>query len=923
MPLNKLVDSGTPAKDRPDAPDVQNTTFAVDGVSRFVCNTWEEVLAARGSQDFDVVIVGSGMYGGYLAAKLFELGEKLGNGAVRPRILVLESGPFLITQHIQNLPRLGGLDGLVQRPLVAAERVGPPGQGRFFVPHHRCVGGKSLFWGGWTPRLQEADFQKDWPKEVVDYLNSPAPAGSLPTDGYLAVERENGTWPVADFINGSLFEILRARASEVLSAVSKPLSLNSVPALAPATKLAWDDFKQNARADTWNTLTAEAKNEALASLEAIGRALDAAPTYSPLNPPIGVLGASPGSGLFAMDKFSSLPLLIESIRSAKDSSNGNDQNARLFLLPNAEVVRLETTEGRARQLVIALRSPSAPEETRQARVVRLDLKPGALVVLAANAINSTRLALNSFPLPAPLAPGGELIGRNLMAHVRGNFFWRIDRAALNVPPSFSRSTELQTAALHVRGEMKTSTGKMGQFHFQFYATPNTSDLADSPEQFLYQMVPNLEDLQDIIESQQAGKIVVGIRNTGETFGDRDAPIGTPGVGWVGAKSFGDPDDDVYFENGQELRVPKVYVNLVETQEDAEVREAQNDAAFEFVAALAGTSVADARDQSGTKPVQYLEFRSNGSRLSGDDATGTTYHESGTMWIGEDPSRSVTDVNGRFHHVSNAYCTDQSIFPSVGSANPVNTGLALTRMVARSILERFESTAEEALEPDFELLYEGDFIADGWQFAGAKFDGIVPFFDRPGGAPRVVGAGLDNPGFDSVLGVLWYTKKAYRDFVLKLDWRTFDARANSGIFIRTPTPLTLDDANYYNSATEIQIDERGFKFAPPDSVYGSSLHKTGAVYGVFPARQWAARVVGPRGTPLAGLWNRYVIEARGPSIKVALNGKLVSAGTLQNLQPAGSSDQVNGDPTRKRAEGFIGLQSHTEVAQFRNIRIKEL
>ena len=54
--------------------------------------------------------------------------------------------------------------------------------------------------------------------------------------------------------------------------------------------------------------------------------------------------------------------------------------------------------------------------------------------------------------------------------------------------------------------------------------------------------------------------------------------------------------------------------------------------------------------------------------------GTTYHESGTLWMGTDSAASVTDPLGRFHHVSNAYCCDQAIFPTVGSVNPVLTGL---------------------------------------------------------------------------------------------------------------------------------------------------------------------------------------------------------------------------------------------------------
>jgi hypothetical protein len=612
----------------------------------------------------------------------------------------------------------------------------------------------------------------------------------------------------------------------------------------------------------------------------------------------------------------------DALRTAKDQAGVRNQDTRLFVLPNAEVLRLETQDAIVRRIVIALHDPFDADDLRKARVVRLDLKPGALVVLAGNTINSTRLALNSFPRPKGLAPGAELIGRNLMAHVRGNWFWRIERSALNVPPELPN--ELETAALHVRGNIKTTSGKTGQFHFQFYATPNLADDADYPEQFLYQMVPNIEDIQTILESQRAGKIVVGIRNTGETFGDKTHTVGSDStVGWVSVDPFGGSGDDVYLDNGQELRIPKVFVNLVETKEDKEVRDAQNRAAFAFVAALAGQQEADAHDTSGTKPIQFLEKRRDGSRVSGDDDPGTTYHEAGTMWMGTDYTSSVTDVNGRFHHVANAYCADQATFPSVGSANPVNTGMALTRMVARSIIARFDSTKEAPLEPGFTRLYNGNYAADGWQFAGSKFNGVTPFFDKPDNDPHIIGAGLEDPGFDSVLGVLWFSKRTFKDFELRLDWRAFDPRANSGIFLRAPQPTTLDDANFYNSAIEVQIDERGFRFDPPNSFAGSPLHKTGAVYAVFPARQWAARVVGPRGTPFTGLWNTLQVVLKGADIRVALNGRLVSEGTFAALQPAGAANAPNPDHTRKRTDGYIGLQSHTEVVQFRNIRIKEL
>src|SRR3954464_6932899 len=84
-----------------EAVAAQRTTLAFDVVGRFICSTWDEAVL-NGGAPFDAVIIGSGMYGGYIADKLFRFGAAAGL-----RILVLEAGPFLVPEHLQNLPNLG------------------------------------------------------------------------------------------------------------------------------------------------------------------------------------------------------------------------------------------------------------------------------------------------------------------------------------------------------------------------------------------------------------------------------------------------------------------------------------------------------------------------------------------------------------------------------------------------------------------------------------------------------------------------------------------------------------------------------------------------------------------------------------------------------------------------------------------------
>ena len=179
MPLTQLQATGQPFP--PGEPDVQRTSFSLDVLGRFICSTYDE---ATTNPDFDVVVIGSGMYGSYAAAKIYS--ESAKSGRTPLRVLVLEAGPFLVHEHGHNIPDLGlgnpfrpvidtfGPDAQRTRDLVWGigwrGNVGFPGTAY-------CAGGKSIYWGGWCPRLRDADLQQ-WPEEVRVYLNGPPGFGS-------------------------------------------------------------------------------------------------------------------------------------------------------------------------------------------------------------------------------------------------------------------------------------------------------------------------------------------------------------------------------------------------------------------------------------------------------------------------------------------------------------------------------------------------------------------------------------------------------------------------------------------------------------------------------------------------------------------------------------------------------------------------
>jgi hypothetical protein len=190
MPLLKLLPGNSQV-------DVQETTFGIDAIARFICSTWQKATA-NGGPPFDAVIIGAGMFGAYCATKIFRL--KPGK-----RILLLDAGQYLVTEHVQNLANIGfGIPAAIppaNDPGIARDLVwGLPWRGNTGFPGLAyCLGGKSLFWGGWCPEMTAGDLG-GLPMATAAYL----------TANYSKVAEETGVTPKTDFISGTLYSSLRS-----------------------------------------------------------------------------------------------------------------------------------------------------------------------------------------------------------------------------------------------------------------------------------------------------------------------------------------------------------------------------------------------------------------------------------------------------------------------------------------------------------------------------------------------------------------------------------------------------------------------------------------------------------------------------------------------------------------------------------------
>jgi hypothetical protein len=74
--------------------------------------------------------------------------------------------------------------------------------------------------------------------------------------------------------------------------------------------------------------------------------------------PLAVVGSAPQSGLFAFDKFSSAPFIMDAVRNdVSVNGSGGDARRRLFLVPRAQVHRITCSGSRVASLDVSIAGP--------------------------------------------------------------------------------------------------------------------------------------------------------------------------------------------------------------------------------------------------------------------------------------------------------------------------------------------------------------------------------------------------------------------------------------------------------------------------------------------------------------------------------------------------------------------------------------
>lgn len=302
---------------------------------------------------------------------------------------------------------------------------------------------------------------------------------------------------------------------------------------------------------------------------------------------------------------------------------------RLKVVPLTTVTAMQADNGRISELELAATEGDA----------RTTLAVGAAqVILANNTIEAASLALTAFP-------DHPLLGKNLCVHNRSALTFRIP-----VDQFPSIADQLQVCGYYQLSQINSQRF----FHNHISVVYNPDPQQDND--FLYRILPDASSAQSLAMYQQTGYVYVLVQALGEVLGERSAHS------WNHVSRSGD----------------QTVVTIKAREPDNKAWEIMNRSVFDIVRVLSAGAEVEYMHAPPDNPLAISWHKEPPAHI----CSRMVFHEAGTLWMGDDPADSVTDIRGKMHGVANLYGTGSMLFPSPGSWNPTFTGIAMTFALAK-------------------------------------------------------------------------------------------------------------------------------------------------------------------------------------------------------------------------------------------------
>jgi hypothetical protein len=892
----------------------ESTTFSLDNMGRFLCNTLQEALDSAGqlvggrTRAFDTIIVGGGTFGSVVAEHLF-----ISDTTHSRRILVLEAGPFVLPEHVQNMPFMGGA------PDMRVPWVNHPALN--YLGLIFAIGGRSLTWGGWSPELLDVELTS-WPASA---------RADLRARYFAEASRQIGVKETNDFIYGPLHTALRKQLYDGLKSAGNGTGFTFADLLDhPAVR-----YPDHGEPPIDAKLLRDWLNLPATDTTPLPSLRDLFKLEAPL-----AVQSTTLPGFFPTNKFSAVPGVIRAARLAGAEADGvgltADARKRLMIVPDCHVQELITETQFDNWVKVTGVRVWQNGNSADIRLAPPRNGGQSAVVVALGTVETTRVARTTFQ-QSLAGRAADRMGKNLIAHLRSNLAIRIPRAAIeaNLPPTVIPS--LQCSALLVKG--KAGNGRT--FHFQITAA-GLNKLGVDSEAELFKKLPTLEHMDAMLRATD-DTVVITIRGIGEmTPRNPDSFIDLSTT----ETDFGRPKAVVALGNSKAS--PQQFAGSPETNADRATWDEMDAVSDKIALIFAGNEpfeiLASANSvipiSAGTPAQRLAALAAFTNRR---DDLGTTHHDAGTLRMGDDIADAVTNDFGRIHDTTNCYIAGPALFPTSGSPNPMLTGVALGRrtgdLLNASVLPGPDPIFSPQPEAGFRPLFDGTAQTFAkWRLAG------------PGGGGMLHINGEMVSYGDGGLRLFYYATETFSDFTLRLQFKIFDtAKHNSGVFVRFPRPtLDLATAELNRRAAnepafdpgnpawkpviagfEVQVDDNAIGDGTKDfygirpEPNGLFKNRTGAIYKIQAGdRIWHLNMNEPAvqnytpGPPLVpGVWFEYEIVVQGDDYSVFLTN-------TQSGDRRQTTSFHNTDGERGRAPGFIGVQAYSgNTVAWRHIRIR--